>query len=247
MVARQSAADQIAYLTGARATTDTPPGVGEKFDAAGGVLPFAGNTTLCHIPADSAAHAALCAAQTVLRDGLPNDAYAFLPAASLHMTVVEGVNDPHRTAPRWPAHLPADMPLAQVTSGFDTALAPLSLPQSCAIRPVQILGGNSLTVTGASAVHEASLRRARDRMADALNHRRPDHNRYRFHITLAYLLRWLTVDEATAAIALSDHVADRLIAALPSIELGAIAFCRFENMHAFETLRLLQGKTVANA
>jgi hypothetical protein len=51
--------DSLAYLTGAGSDCDRPLAVGRKFDAAGGILPYAGNTFICHVSQKSPAHAAL--------------------------------------------------------------------------------------------------------------------------------------------------------------------------------------------
>ncbi|KAJ55245.1 hypothetical protein ACMU_11130 [Actibacterium mucosum KCTC 23349] len=238
--------EQIAFLTGQKDSGAAPVWVGQKFAADGQVMRFAGNTTLCHIP-KGPAHDALCAAQARLRRGLPQGAYAFLPENSLHMTVMQGRNDPEREAPKWPDHLPADMPIDAVTTLYKHTLQSLDLPQQFRIQPVQIAWGNSLTVAGATAAQDAALRAARDRMADALNYRAPDHATYRFHITLSYPIRWQTQAEAEATIALSSEVNALLMQAVPEIELGAIEFCRFENMHAFENLGFLGASQPASA
>ncbi|NJS40077.1 MAG: DUF1868 domain-containing protein [Rhodobacteraceae bacterium] len=65
----QLRAMSLARMTGAGMTTALPECVGQKFDAMGRVLPFPGNTFLCHIPPDGPAHAALTAASAALQAG----------------------------------------------------------------------------------------------------------------------------------------------------------------------------------
>ena len=59
-------AKSIACLTGAGSERKFPTIVGRKFDAAGAVVPFSGNTFLCHVLQGSAAHAALRGASLAL-------------------------------------------------------------------------------------------------------------------------------------------------------------------------------------
>ncbi len=231
----------LARLTGAGMTTALPEAVGQKFDAKGQVLPFPGNTFLCHVPPDGPAHAALSAASAALQAGPLAGAFSFLPPSSFHMTVFEGVTDAHRDRARWPEGVPADAALEEVTARFAAATAGVDLPPAQAVRPVAILGGRTVAVTGLTDKAEAALRQSRVTLCERTGIRRPDFATYGFHITLAYALRWLTADEALTVQALSDAVFARLIATAPAIALGPVEFCNFADMHAFHPLQLLTG------
>lgn len=227
------------YLTGALDGGDRPAAVGRKFDSAGRVLPFAGNTTLCHLDPASPVFRAVSAAQARLRGGPLADAYTFMPPASFHMTVFEGITDQSRTADRWPGHLPLNAPVEQVTQDFAGNLKRLGLPRGFRVRPEGIFGGFCVSLTGADAAAEGDLRKARDRLQQATNLIRPDHAQYRFHITLAYLLRWLSPDEARQVVALSQDVGAELRDEIATIPLGPVEFCRFQDMYHFERLAFL--------
>lgn len=227
------------YLTGALEPTAHPAAVGEKFTADGQVLPTPGNTTLCHVDPSSPAHAHITAAQHRLRSGPHADAFAFLPPASFHMTVFEGVIDFVRTADRWPASVPLDAPVSDVTAVFDHQLSGIGLAQSFDVRPVDLFAGFSLSMDGVDAAATQTLRRTRDQLSDATGIRRADHDSYRFHITLGYLLRWLTPDEADATLALSRDVCAQLIQDMPQLTLGPVEFCSFETMHHFAPRHLI--------
>ncbi len=239
---RQGAALRAAgrdYLTGAGQQAARPGAVGQKFDPAGRVLPFAGNTFLCHIAPASEAHAALTEASLALQQGPFAQAFSFLPPSSFHMTVFEGVCDAHLDGDRWPAGMATDTPLDKVTDAFGAAAARLALPQSQTIQPTGIFAGFSVAVSGADAGAEASLRQTRQALRDATGIRRADFDSYDFHITLGYLLRWLTPDQAEAVLDLSQVVFARLLARAPVITLGPVEFCRFDDMHAFPLIRQL--------
>lgn len=96
-----------------------------------------------------------------------------------------------------------------------------------------------LEVEGADAEEEGRLRRLRDRLADAVGFRAPDHGTYGFHITMAYLLRHVDGEEREEL--------DRVFAGLlPGVrmefELGRAEFCTFEDMYAFRRVFYLGGK-----
>jgi len=83
------------------------------------------------------------------------------------------------------------------------------------------------------------LRLLRDRFADVLKIRAPDHDRYAFHISIAYLIDWLTDQEQ------ADHAAARrrwrseLERKIPVLELGAPEYCTFDDMFAFRRRLLI--------
>lgn len=220
------------YLTGAVTGGAAPAAVGQKFTPEGAVMPHAGNTFICHIP-PGPAQDALAETAARLRAAAPAGAYAFLPPASYHMTVFEGVTDRDRTGGRWPEDLDPALPVEAVTRAFLPRLAGLDLPRTARIRPTGLFAGTTVQVTGATEADEAALRTARQTLRAATGIRRPDFADYRFHITLAYLLRWLTPAEAAAMAALSARLAEDLAALQPEIVLGGIEFCTFADMHAF--------------
>jgi len=219
-----------------RSDTDgpTPPAMVGKFTAQGEVLACPGNTTLCHVQPESAAHKAITELQNGLKAGPVADAFAFLPPASFHMTVFNGVIVTERDAEWWPDHVPDDvdaateylMPRFQSVEGFSQV----------SLRPTALLAGHSLRVSGATDADEAVLRATRDRLAAATGLHRKSHASYPFHITLAYPLRWLTEPEAQAVSDLSQELFAELLSVLRSFPLGPVEICRFETMHRFDTL-----------
>jgi hypothetical protein len=224
--------DARAYMTGRATGGPLPAAVGDKFTADGAARPWPGNTFVCHIP-QGPAHLALTEAQDRLKTGPLAQAFTFLPPASFHMTVFEGANGARRHDDSWPAALPPETELAEVTARFESSTRALRLPVSFAIRPTSLLAGFSVQVTGATEADDAALRGARSALSLATTILRRDFNSYGFHITLAYLLRWLTEDEADTVIALSDEVFADLAAAMPGVTIGPVEFCTFDDMHAF--------------
>jgi len=227
------------YLTGAMTGGERPDAVERKFTPDGASLACPGYTTICHVDPASPAFAALVAAQDRLKAGSLASAFTFLPPASLHMTIFEGVIEYSRTSNRWPGHLPLDASIDEAANDAQARLQGVRLDSTFGARPLGVFAGFSVNMTGATEHDESRLRKTRNRLREALNLHRPDHDAYQFHITLAYLLRWLSPDEAQQVIDLSREVTNALLKEMPSLKLGPIELCRFETMYHFEKLNSL--------
>lgn len=225
------------YLTGERTGGERPDAVGKKFTPDGAPLSCPGFTTICHVDPGSEAFAALVDAQERLKAGPQAGAFTFMPPDSLHMTIFEGVIDYSRAPDRWPGHLPTDASIGQVAEDARSQLQGRDLKTTFVARPVEVFAGFTVGMTGATEAEETRLRQTRDTLRDALNIHRPDHDSYQFHITLAYLLRWLSAEEARQVIDLSREVTETLLAQIPALTLGPIELCRFETMHHFEDMK----------
>lgn len=225
------------YLTGALTSGQRPDAVGRKFTPEGAPLSCPGYTTVCHVDPGSEAFRALVEAQNALKAGPLAQVFTFVPPASLHMTIFEGVIDYSRTPERWPAHLPLDASVDQAAEDAHSRLqGAADLDIGFKVRPVKVFGGFTVGMAGASEAEETRLRATRNQLRDSLNLHRPDHDAYQFHITLAYLLRWLSAEEAQQVIALSGDVTDRLEQQMPELSLGPIELCTFETMHRFDPI-----------
>lgn len=229
----------IDYLTGALTGGDRPAAVGLKFTEDGAPLACPGYTTICHVDPASDAFRALVAAQDALKAGPLASAFTFLPPDSLHMTIFEGIIDYSRTRARWPEHLPLDAPVAQVAADAKARLQQCDLETSFSVRPTGIFAGFSVSMAGSTDLHETRLRLARNRLREALKLHRSDHDAYQFHVTLAYLLRWLSPDEAQEVIAISQAATKALLDEMPELSLGPVELCTFETMHRFDPIMSL--------
>jgi len=235
--------DPIAHMTGALRDTAlpreiTPPGGGGKFTTGGQILPWAGNTMICHIDPLSDAHAALIDIQHALKAGPSAGSFAFLPPSSLHMTVFQGISGPGSEEGNWPAGVPAGTDRDTVSSILLSRLDGIDLPATRRIRALDIFAGHSMTVDGVGA-DEDGLRDTRRRLKAATGMSQAGFDTYTFHITLAYQLRWLSETEAQGIEALTASIFAEHGPRLQAIDLGRVEFCNFEDMFHFEPLRHL--------
>jgi hypothetical protein len=93
--------------------------------------------------------------------------------------------------------------------------------------------GLGLEVEGATPEEEQRMRRLRDRLADTLGFRAPNHEIYPFHVTIAYWLRHVDGDER---VELNRVLKELLPEVKMEFDLGAVEFCTFENMFAYPRL-----------
>ncbi|WP_294211848.1 DUF1868 domain-containing protein [uncultured Sphingomonas sp.] len=237
----------LAGLAAARggAADRLPPDVGRKFAADGRVLPFAGNTIICHLPQQGAGSEAFDALLDIYR-ALPGEPWArkvtALPPSSYHMTIFGTANDKARRYPLWPAGLPLDMPMADCDRILGERLRAFRLGDEAGPYRMRVnlepppASETPLTVRllPADDAMEARLRRLRDRLAEVTGIREPDHDRYRFHITLAYQVAPLTPQEDDAwrrsLAAWKVMIARRA----PIITLGNPEYCLLKDMFAFK-------------
>ncbi|KAJ2974562.1 hypothetical protein NQ176_g5989 [Zarea fungicola] len=213
-----------------------------RFDKAGVAQPFPGNTVLIRVVAGSRLHKKLQSLVAVLTSALPEDKIAWLPAASWHITLAGGVCEFLRDETRWPPGQSA-RPLKECTSSFAELLAcegvelerrGLGPPYAMRTQGLQLFGKTIwVTFTGSTDEEELRLRSLKNRIADTLGFRHPNHAEYAWHVSLAYLLEESCAGEEEdilstlrPAIAASEEIYD----------FGPAEFCTFKDMASYETV-----------
>ena len=211
-----------------------PSGIPGKFDPDGNVQPYPGNTIISHLSPSSDLHASVFVLHDKLRNSNLSHLYALLPASSWHMTIFDGVLDKVRMPGYWPNDLSMNASLAECDALFANKLSSFDLQCD----PPYLMSVVGFTQSGIIGVHveprtleeNARLRGLRDRLSEALKIRHPDHEVYGFHLSLAYLLRYLTDEQKKElSLLLEEH-----LKSMPTeFELGAPEFCKFEDMFAY--------------
>ena len=238
--------DPVATLTGSFCDRPFPkaictPGCGGKFDTRGNVLPWPGNTFLCHIDRMSAAFRALVDVQDRVRSSEFGRYFTYLPPESFHVTVFQGWSPFLKEDGIWPEGLGRDVTRDEMTSILRSQVSGLILPQGYRIRSDGLFALHSLTVRGADNWQERSLRYTRNVLRDATRICPKDFDGYVFHISLGYQLRWVGECLARDMVAFSDELGRDFEATVPEIQLGPCELCSFDTMHHFEPVRLLSG------
>lgn len=218
---------------------EPPRHLGTRYDTSGTFLHEPGNTVVCHLVEGSETQLALAEARERYLAMPEAGQLAFTPLSSLHMTLFQGIIEGRRALPYWPADVPLDTPIDEMTAILGERLR--AFPGGPAFN-VEIVDAvpSGLIVAGATEADRAAMRAWRDAFAEIFGYRHPDHESYIFHITYSYVIERFD-DAALPAwqLLLDDVVADIRHRA-PILELRPPAFCRFADMNHFAELMVFE-------
>jgi hypothetical protein len=221
-----------------RAANPNPPThLGTRYDTAGTFLPEPGNTVVCHLEAGSPTEMALIDARSRFLAMPESGNLAFTPISSLHMTLFQGIIEGRRAIPYWPAEVPTDMPIAEMTRLMLERLASYAGGPPFKVEVTDALP-TGLKLEGATAADRRALRDWRDAFAAILGYRHPDHDDYVFHITFSYVIERFDDAALPAWQQMLDEVVRDIAHRAPVFDLRPPAFCAFEDMNHFEELRV---------
>ena len=159
-----------------RAANPNPPThLGTRYDTAGTFLPEPGNTVVCHLEAGSPTEMALIDARSRFLAMPESGNLAFTPISSLHMPLFQGIIEGRRAVPYWPAEVPTDTPIAEMTRLMLERLAPYAGGPPFKVEVTDALP-TGLKLEGATAADRQALRDWRDAFAAILGYRHPDHD-----------------------------------------------------------------------
>ena len=216
--------------------------VGLKFDARGAPLPFPGCSVVCAVAGGSTLYAEAERVQRRYREAGLGELFAFLPPASFHMTLFDLVCHRVRQPARWSSELPLDAAMAQEDRFMAERLAHDQRPGPPAMKAVGLgeLGGDHtlrLHLQPADEQHAAALQAFREAASRVTGVRHPVHDRYAFHVSLAYPLVILDPDQEAQHRAVEADVTPRLRERLGRVTLDAPYLSLFADMFAFPRQR----------
>jgi len=177
---------------------------------------------------DHPAYGALVELQDNARKAPAAAKLALMPPESFHMTVFDlhclERNDPAH----WSSKLPHGVSLRDADSFFCEAVSSVAGPDGIRMKCMG-LGTDRffcLLLEPLDAGQAARLGAYRDALSEATGIRFPDHERYQFHVTLAYHLRYLTDQEKA-------WMRSTLRLDLPDITLPSPEIVFFDDMYRF--------------
>lgn len=229
----------LATHFGHNAQRAAPRHLGTRYDRAGIFQPEAGNTVVCHVVEGSATQQALIDARRQFAGMADASRLALTPVASYHMTLFQGVIEGRRAYPYWPRDIAGDTSIPAMTEQFMQRLVGFAAGPNFKVAVTAVVP-TGLRVEGVTAADRQALASWRNRFADALGYRHPDHDSYAFHITMAYLIDWIDADALPGWKAMLDAVEADIVQRAPVLDLRAPAFCRFADMNWFEELLVLE-------
>jgi hypothetical protein len=223
-----------------RSLTPAPiPHLGIRYNAAGIFLPVPGNTIVCHLEAGSETEAVLQEVRGRYRAMPGGEQLAFTAESSLHMTLFQGIVEYRRYLPYWPDDLSLEAPIDDMTAIFMDRLVGFEPGPVFQMQVIEATP-NGLTLEGVSEADRAALRSWRDRLADLLGYRHPDHDTYAFHITFAYMIERFDDETMMVWQSFLAEVVEEIRQRAPILSLNPPAFCSFEDMNHFEELLVLE-------
>jgi hypothetical protein len=211
-----------------------------KFADDGSARSFAGNTIICPLPKDSLIFRELVRVHGEFVRHEFAKRLALLPPSSYHSTIFSGADDHDRQPNLWPADISLDTPITEcnriLAERVSKSKFPVSLPLRYRIDTAsksQSKDISTIRLLPFDETENQKLRNLRDRLSDVMKIHGPDHERYRFHITLGYFVQPRTPEELDDYRRTLFATLDRLTSKIQSIELQAPVFCTFESMLAF--------------
>ncbi|MFK7919585.1 MAG: DUF1868 domain-containing protein [Ilumatobacter sp.] len=166
------------------------PTAQDKFGPDGTARHFPGNTVVSLVPSPSAEADLLTRAVDHLREAIAHDS-VLLPPSSWHMTVFELLCDQVRDSVFWSTRLDADASLDAVDEFVADCVPTIPAPHQLTMHYNGISAGDTaigVSVEPADATTTQTLIEYRNALSEVTGIRFPNHDDYRFHITLAYTL-----------------------------------------------------------
>ncbi len=221
-------------------------GVAPKFNRDGSPAHWTGNSIICHVDKRSENFMALldihCA---MMRSGMLHR-IAVLPPASYHMTIFNGISYPARQV-AFPTDLPRDADERFCNEWFLAKLKQFDLACELPLRmralPLEMQTNLfNILFEPVDDAEARKLRRLRDRLAQTLNYRLPDHDSFRFHVTLNYFYAEMTADEERRFARLHQDWAAEFLRRAPVLALQHPEYVYFDDMYAFRPQLLLRNQ-----
>ncbi|MDB4223662.1 DUF1868 domain-containing protein [Granulosicoccus sp.] len=244
---RPDQAKSIERLTGRYLGTKLPSSIsvsGEagKFSPEGAPLFFPGNTFICHLDPASEEAKALTELQEGILTGPAGDYFAFVPPASFHMTMFQGVCGSPLDESDWPSGVVKGESLSTINDEFKKRLESGIAFSPVNIIPEEFLDGHWLAVVGETELDIEKLWSARRILQDLTGLIRANYNDYRFHITTVYQRKWMSDVVAIRHLNHSEELYRKFLKKVERFRLNQVTFCEFENMHKYSKIVVVPAK-----
>lgn len=213
--------------------------IGSKFNQDGSVRYYPGNTIISFIQHQSPVFDELVKIRSDLQKCPAGSCFTFLPDSSLHMTVFEGVCFDVRIPEFWFRFLPLDVSMDEADRFIEARFSEVPAIRNVCMRTDGIVTGfgYGVSLMPDSPEDLFRIREYRDALSESTGIRFPNHEEYRFHISLCYGIndpderqnRVLDQFEKDAEAYIKTHPV-RFEIASPSVTF-------FRNMFSFETVR----------
>jgi hypothetical protein len=214
----------------------TLKGAENKFDDKGTPLPFPGCTIICNIPLNSHLSDQIISFQKKMKNFNPEQTYFYLPPSSFHMTLFDCCNLNTKNTNYWPSNIDPNMDYKDVAVELNKRIQNYIFPEKLNLKLKMFFGGYSIILEPFSEKDEKILRNCRNELSSLLKIKFENHQRYTFHITLAYILRELKEDEIKKLLKFNKDLFQEFDKEFPKIVLNKPEMSTFENMLEFNSI-----------
>ena len=207
-----------------------------KFDDKGNPLPYPGCTIICNIPLNTHLSDQIISFQKNIEKFNPNKTYFYLPSSSFHMTLFDCCNLNTKNTKYWPTDIDPDMDYKDIAIELNKRIQNYIFPEELSLKLKMFFGGYSIVLEPFSEKDEKILRNCRDELSSLFKIKFENHQRYTFHITLAYILRELNKNEIKSLIEFNKQLSFDFSKKFPKITLTKPEMCTFDDMLEFKNI-----------
>ena len=207
-----------------------------KFDDRGNPLPFSGCTIICNIPLNTNLSDQIISLQKNIENFNPEKTYFYLPPSSFHMTLFDCCNFNTKNTNYWPSGIDQNMDYKDIAVELNKRIQNYIFPKEFNFKLKMFFGGYSIILEPYSEKDEKILRNCRDELSSLLKIKFENHQRYNFHITLAYILRELNQIEINNLIKFNKKLSLDFSKKFPKVTFTKPEMCTFEDMLEFKSI-----------
>jgi len=211
-------------------------GAENKFDDKGKTLSFPGCTIICNIPLNTDLSNEIIYFQKKIENFNPKKTYFYLPPSSFHMTLFDCCNLNTKNTNYWPSNIDPNMDYKNIAIELNKRIKDYIFPEELNLKLKMFFGGYSIILEPFSEKDEKILRNCRDELSSLLKIKFENHQRYTFHITLAYILRELNQTEIKNLIEFNKKLFFDFSKSFPKLTLEKPEMCTFEDMLEFKSI-----------
>lgn len=214
--------------------------IGVKFHEDGSVREFKGNTVVADVMPGSDAFDAMCQLRQMVIDAGLDDHLILLPPDSYHITYISGFNDQQRIDGYWPESFSREATMAEADDYVTAAIESVGIPGPARMKFDNVGWGAACCIIRLKPADEEQhkiLYDFRDRAANAMGVHRPNHEKYRFHISLGYT-RIVPEGEWEARKQALVEKMEAFMAQQPEFLTTQAYMAYFDNMHHFSPTRI---------
>ena len=154
------------------------------------------------------------------------------------MTLFDCCNFNTKNTNYWPSDIDPDMDYKDIAFELNKRIQHYIFPEELNLKLKMFFGGYSIILEPYSEKDEKILRNCRDELSSLLKIKFENHQRYNFHITLAYILRELNQIEINNLIQFNKKLSLDFRKKFSKITFTKPEMCTFEDMLEFKSINL---------